>query len=373
MLNLYQIRKELHKIPERGFEEFKTTEFLKSILSGYANIKILTFDFTGFIVEYASGKGSYKLFRADMDALPIPENENCPFRSRHEGMMHACGHDLHMTILLGLIDKVVSENLNENLLFVFQPAEEGQGGAERILKTGILEGYNISSAYALHVNGHLPLGTIASKGGVFFANTQEITVRFRGRSAHVAFPQNGRNALAGGADFYLNLKSRILKEFSGQPRAICEFGRMQAGTVMNAVAADCVLEGTMRAFEQEDWGILKEIVNGTARESSEKFGLKYEIIYKSFYQRVVNDSDLCRELKLISQSLNIDFQEAEAVFTGEDFGYFAARYPSLLFWLGVHSGKIMDLHSSDFLPDERAIDIGVEVFYHLIKSKKTGH
>ena len=166
-MDLYKIRKHLHQIPELGFEEFKTTELLKKILEKYSGIKIITFDFTGLLVEYSHGEGSYKLFRADIDALPIQEEESCPFHSQHPGVMHACGHDIHMTILLGLIDKVISADLKENLLFVFQPAEEGKGGAERILKTGALNKYNISDAYALHVSGEFAVGEVASKAGIF--------------------------------------------------------------------------------------------------------------------------------------------------------------------------------------------------------------
>lgn len=353
-------------IPELGFREFKTTEFLKKILENYSGIKITTFDFTGLLIEYSHGEGSYKLFRADMDGLPIQEDKIYPFHSRHHGMMHACGHDIHMTILLGLIEKVVSENLQENLLFVFQPAEEGQGGAERILKTGILDKYDIAEVFALHVNGHIPLGTIETKPGVFFANTQEIIVRFLGRSAHVAFPQNGRNALAAGADFYMNLQEKIKNEFSEHNKAICEFGKMQAGTVMNAIAAECSFEGTMRAFEDEDWVTLKSILESSANNSAAKYDLKSEIIYKNFYKRVVNDPHLYDKIKHLSKQLNIPMIEAEAVFAGEDFGYFADLYPGLLFWLGVHSGTKMDLHSCNFLPDEKAIDVGIEIFYKLI-------
>lgn len=366
MIDLYRIRQELHMIPELGFQEFKTTNLLKKLLEKYDTIKIISFDFTGILVEYSHGTGDYKLFRADMDALPITEENHCPFHSRHHGLMHACGHDLHMTILLGLIDKVVSAGLQQNLIFLFQPAEEGQGGAERILKTGILDNYNISEAFTLHVNGHLPLGTIAAKPGIFFANTQEISVKFLGKSAHVAFPQNGRNALAAGADFYVNLQNNLKNEFTESNRAICEFGKMQAGTVMNAIAADCTLDGTMRAFDKEDWKILNEVVVNSARNSAEKYDLKYELIYKSFYKCVENNPDLYNKLKQISTDLKINFEEADAVFTGEDFGYFAQKYAGLLFWLGVHSGREMDLHSSDFLPDERAIDLGVNLFFNLI-------
>lgn len=365
-MNLYKIRKDLHQIPELGFQEYKTTKYIKSVLSEFPELEIHEFEFPGLLIEYKKNEEKYKLFRADMDALPITEDNHCDFVSTHPCIMHACGHDMHMTILLGLIDQVIKKQPDQNLLFLFQPAEEGFGGAERILKTGMLDKFEITETFALHVNGHLPTGAIESKPGVFFANTQEISVKFIGRSAHVAFPQNGRNALAAGADFYLNLQKRIQQKFPNHSGAICEFGFMKAGTVMNAIAAESHLDGTMRAFEKEDWQEVHEILKTTAAESSEKYNLNHEIIYKSYYKRVVNNEDLYQKLVKKVKQLEIDFTEGHAVFTGEDFGYFTDKYRGILFWLGVHSGKKMDLHSPDFLPDEKAIAIGVKVLFSMI-------
>ena len=122
MFNLIDIRKELHKIPELGFEEIKTHKYILQLLENLEGLKIHTFDFPGILIEYSHGYGKYKLFRADMDGLPITEDTNCCFESEHKGKMHACGHDIHMTILIGLIEKVVTDNVSENLLFLFQPA-----------------------------------------------------------------------------------------------------------------------------------------------------------------------------------------------------------------------------------------------------------
>jgi N-acetyldiaminopimelate deacetylase len=366
MLDLYQIRKELHRIPELGFQEFKTTKFIKNTLRKFKEIKLITFDFTGLMVEYSHGEESYKLFRADIDALPIQEDESCPFHSQHPGVMHACGHDMHTTVLIGLIEKVIEEKRKENLLFVFQPAEEGKGGAERILKTGILDKYKISETYALHVSGDLEVGQVSSKAGIFFANTQEIEVRFHGKSAHVAFPENGRNALAAGAEFYTNLHENIHAAYPNGKEVICEFGQMEAGTAMNAIAAHCILQGTMRSFHDESYKKVRSILEKTVRASAEKHRVKSEIVYKCFYKHVVNHQKLYENFQYVVAKLGYENIPAEAVFTGEDFGYFAERYPGLLFWLGVHSGTEMDLHSVDFLPDEKAIDVGVNILFNLI-------
>ena len=345
MLNLIKIRQDLHRIPELGFQEYETTQYIITILEKMDRIKIYSFDFPGILVEYSHGTGSYQLFRADMDALPISEKTNCSFSSKLPGKMHACGHDIHMTVLLGLIEKVVEKQLEENIIFLFQPAEEGMGGAERILKTGIFNKYEISNAFALHVTGVLPVGAVSTKSGIFFANTQEIEIKITGKSVHVAFPENGRNALAAGAEFYLELQKLISSEFSSSDPAICEFGKMTAGTVMNAIAAECVLEGTMRAFSLKNMNKIREHIEDISNKLSDKYGVQFRQVYKSFYKQVVNDRQLYEKLKKVVFDSGFKFIEADAVFTGEDFGYFAEKYSGLLFWLGANQGAKQDLHS----------------------------
>ncbi len=366
-MDLIEIRKGLHRIPELGFEEIKTQKYILQLLENLDRLKIHTFEFPGIVVEYSCGNGKYKLFRADMDGLPITEDTNCDFSSEHKGKMHACGHDMHMTILIGLIEKVVTDNLNENLLFLFQPAEEGKGGAMRILNTGIFDKFDISEAYSLHVNGEMKTGEIASKPGIFFANTQEIEVVFKGRSAHVAFAEKGINALTAGAEFYLEIEKEIMRKFPIRKQVICAFGKMNAGVVMNAVPAECRLEGTFRAFTDKDHEILKALIENIKSQIAKKHGVDAEIIHKSYYKEVSNDEKLFKKLKLKALETQIEFKEAKMVFTGEDFGFFTEKYNGLLFWLGVgKKDSNADLHSPKFLPDEKAINIGVEIFFKLI-------
>ncbi|MCK5051433.1 MAG: amidohydrolase [Candidatus Cloacimonetes bacterium] len=367
MFDLISIRKELHKIPELGFEEIKTQKYILQLLGNLNGLNIHTFNFPGILVEYSHGNGKYKLFRADMDGLPITEDTNCDFSSEHKGKMHACGHDMHMTILIGLIEKVITENVRENLLFLFQPAEEGKGGATRILNTKILDKFDISETYALHVNGEMKTGETASKTGIFFANTQEIEVVFNGKSAHVAFAEKGINALTTGVEFYLELENEIRKEFPIGKPVICAFGKMNAGVVMNAVPAECRLEGTFRAYTNENHEILKALIENVKSKIAKKYGVDTEIIYKAYYKEVINDEILFRKLKRKAEEMGIIFKEAEKVFTGEDFGFFTEKYSGLLFWLGVgNEDDNADLHSPQFLPDEKAIDIGIELFFQLI-------
>ncbi|MBC8384263.1 MAG: amidohydrolase [Candidatus Cloacimonetes bacterium] len=370
MLDLYEIRKDLHRIPELGFEEVKTVNYILSVLNKYSCLKIHTFKFPGIIAEYSHWKGKYKLFRADLDALPIHEKTNCDFQSEHPGKMHACGHDIHLTVLIGLIERVIENNVKENILFLFQPAEEGKGGAQEILKTGILDKYDIEEVFALHVSGKLPVGAISSKAGIFFANTEEFDVLIKGKDAHVAFPENGIDALNSGNEYYRTVINRIKQNFTIPRSIICAFGKMTAGKVRNAVASECKLEGTFRTFFKDDREKIKGILERTASEISKKNGVKCELKYLSNYSAVKNNKFLYDKLKQNCATLNYKFAEAEAVLAGEDFGFLTDKYKGLLFWLGARGDKVFDLHSSSFLPDKKAIDVGIDVLASFLRKSE---
>jgi N-acetyldiaminopimelate deacetylase len=367
MLNLIKIRKDLHRIPELAFEEVKTKEYLINILRAFKNIKIHTFDFPGILVEYSHGKGEYTLFRSDMDALPITEETGCDFTSEHPGKMHSCGHDMHMTILIGLIEKLVNEKIAKNVLFLFQPAEEGKGGAKRILDTGTLDRFPIKETYALHVKGDIPVGTVSTKPGIFFANTEEVDIVFTGIGAHVALAEKGKDALDAGCEFYQLVNKGVKEKFNNSQEILCKFGKMSTGNVRNTIAADCKLEGTIRAFSIEDHNSLKEIVKKSVKEISGKFNIKGECEYANFYKALINAKKLYKNFVNKINNSKYTFREADRLLGGEDFGFFAEKYTGLFFWLGANQGEEQDLHSSKFLPDERAIAIGIEVFWNLIK------
>jgi N-acetyldiaminopimelate deacetylase len=302
-----------------------------------------------------------------MDALPLEEQTGCSFKSRHSGIMHACGHDIHMSVLIGLMQKVIEEKPLLNILFLFQPAEEGLGGAEKVIDSGILKRFQVKHAFALHVNGSLPMGTISSRSGIFFANTQEVNVLFKGISAHVAFPDKGKNALAAGTFFYQKFKDRLRLEYPQPDAVIVEFGKMTAGTVMNAIAGNCKLEGTIRAFKEKDLNFLKKLIDITALQAAEKFDLDYKVEYGSYYKHVKNDTKLVTLLQSVAATQGFSYLESDRVFTGEDFGFFSHLYSGLLFWLGTNQGEKEDLHSSSYLPSPDVIPLGIKIFWELLK------
>ncbi|MDD3049636.1 MAG: amidohydrolase [Candidatus Cloacimonetes bacterium] len=363
---LYDIRNHLHSIPELGFEEYKTQAYILNLLADYNQLKIHTFDFPGILVEYSYGKGKYQLFRADMDALSIEEKTDVTCKSIHQGLMHACGHDIHMTCLVGLIDKVCSENPKTNLLFLFQPAEEGRGGAQRIIDTGILNNYKISEAYALHVNGQFNLGSVACKSGIFFANSEEFDVIITGKSAHTALPQNGNDAIAGGVAFYQMIESHLNKSFNPVEPLIIHTGQINGGTVRNAVADKMILKGTIRTVNKSTHKRVHSIMKKTSAAIEKSFKVKVELNFPVFYLCVNNDKKLVNKLKKKCLNKSIEYVETEYSMTGEDFGFFADKYPSVLFWLGVNKGENDNIHSNTFFPSQESIEYGIRAFHSLI-------
>ena len=251
MERLYEIRKRLHKIPEIAYKEFKTQELIMEIFNGEALLKLIRFEPTGLLYEYTQGEGEYLLFRADMDALPLTENTGCDYMSEHKGYFHACGHDIHLTALIGLMLHVLESRLAKNILFLFQPAEEGHGGAKHIIDTGIFDNYKIKAAFALHVTGQYPTGSIGIKSGIMLGIPQEFNVEIYGKSGHVATPQKGLDAFIAGMAFYQTVQSQIAKMFPVQEPIIFHIGKVSAGQVRNIIPNYCLFEGTFRCLKKE--------------------------------------------------------------------------------------------------------------------------
>jgi N-acetyldiaminopimelate deacetylase len=365
-LDLAAIRRELHQVPELAFQEFATRQLILDYLSQMEGITIHKFQASNaLLVEYTRGSGPYKLFRADMDALPVTETTGCAFSSQNPGLMHACGHDVHMAVLLGTIEKVCRDKPERNLLYLFQPAEEGQGGAESVIAEGIIKKFPVEAAYALHVASGLPVGVISSRPGVFFGIPQEFDVTFRGVASHAAFPEKGVNALSAALEF-LTLIRLDIEDLARLEKVIFHVGKMAAGTVRNVVPDTCKLEGTQRSLSKPVKDRINELIGVNSAKAAASIGAQAEVQLLGTYDPVVNASELVTRLQDVCKTAGYTFQEAEIALTGEDFGFFTTLYPGLLFWLG--SGCSQPLHSGQFLPDEACIPVGVDIFSRLALS-----
>ncbi len=363
-MNLVEIRKQLHKIPEIAYQEKKTQAYILSLFRDDSCFKTHLFDTTGILYEYKVNNNEFLLFRADMDALPLTEKTSCDYQSEHKGMMHACGHDVHMTILIGFMDWVRINKPNHNILFLFQPAEEGEGGAKAIIDTGIFNQFKIKSAFALHVSGAFPTGSIASKSGVIFGIPQEFNIIVNGKSSHVALPQNGKDAFLAAIQFYQAMNTLIVKHFHPLDSVVFHIGWVQAGTMRNSLPEQCVMKGTTRTLKKENWSELNDLIKNTAEAIAKINNVEILVEFPNTYDPVINHHDLNELLKSVCDD-QIRYIETNASMTGEDFGFFTTLYPGLLFWLGTDCTE--DLHSASFLPDDKSIDVGIELFTRLLK------
>lgn len=367
MITPVELRHILHQNPEIGFNEYNTTKILETAINELAQhynvkIEILKPLSTGLIVKYSPiNNNNYFLFRADIDALPIKEQTDVEFKSKNDNM-HACGHDVHMAILYGFMKYVFESKIQKNILFLFQPAEEGGGGAKKILETGILEQFNIIKAFALHVTDEYKKGEIATSKGVLFASAVEIDIEFFGKNAHVAFPQDGKDALKA-MRMFLDFIEKI--PVNPVKPLIFGIGKVNSGEVRNIIPAYSKIEGSIRSLNLD---YTKEYIK-QLRKILESIKLVTDVEFKislgSMYKEVVNNEEVYNEfVSILGDKYKII--DCGYKMTGEDFGFIAEKYPAVMFWLGTKVDKKVGLHSPHFLPDDDVIDFGIKIYSELI-------
>ena len=361
-----ELRHNLHRNPEIAYQEFKTTELLLKNIKfhpGFAKLKIHTPFPTGALIEYRINDGPFILFRGDIDALPIKEENEIEFKSTNN-YMHACGHDVHTSILYGFLQHVLEIKPEKNLLFLFQPAEESGGGAMKFYDTGIFENFKIKNSFALHVTDEYNQNTICSTAGVLFASALELDVEFFGVSSHVAFPSEGKNAfnaLRGFLDAVDKLPKKINDPVVFAP------GTVKAGDVRNIIPGYAKFESTIRALSKEKVNNFVSQLNSILNGIRDFSGVDYKITRGAHYPEVIVDKPLFDRLsKQLSKKFN--FIDCGYKMTGEDFGFFSQKFPSFMFWLGTSTGERYGLHNPKFLPDDSVIDLGIESFKLILES-----
>lgn len=359
---LISIRRDLHRIPEIGFQEYKTQQYLLNILNQYPEerIEIETWR-TGIFVK-VNGTAPEKMlaYRADIDALSIEEQTGLPFSSEHPGFMHACGHDMHMTIALGIIDHFVHHPVKHDLLFLFQPAEEGPGGAEPMLESDVLKKWTPDLITALHIAPELPVGTISTKSGLLFANTSELVIDLEGKGGHAAYPHTADDMVVAASTLVTQLQTVISRNTDPLDSAVITIGTITGGTAQNIIAEHAHLEGTIRTLSEESMCMVKKRIEELVKGIEIGFRCKGKVTYPSVYHQVYNTSGLTEEFMQFVKDHNLaEVKMAKEAMTGEDFGYMLKKYPGFMFWLGADSSH--GLHHAKLNPDEGAMETAVNV------------
>lgn len=369
---LVEQRRTLHRIPEDGFSEFKTQAHICSILD---ELSIPYAVHRTWIVAELRGAlpGPTVALRADMDALPLTEPESCPFRSVHEGWMHACGHDAHMTIQLGAARLLsdLRDRLRGTVRLLFQPAEETVGGAEPMVQAGVMDG--VSAVYGLHVQPYMNVGRIDARPGCLNASTDEVELVVHGVSGHAARPEQCVDAIVCAAQLVSALQTLVSRGVSPLKSAVLSFGRIQGGVAKNVIC-DCVtIAGTLRTAEPELRDFMKRRIREVAAGVGAAFGATIDVNIKTGYAPLINDSAEVERVFRVGRALLGDENVAlcaETSMGGEDFSYFAQAAPGAFYHLGCASSQpAPSLHSRDFVLDERCLPIGAALQCALVFDK----
>ncbi len=373
--DLVALRRDFHRHPERGFEEVRTSAKIAEELARQGGWKIRTgVAKTGVIadLETKDARGPTVLLRADMDALRTQEdNPGLAYASTNPGVMHACGHDGHMAILLG-VARVLARHrgaMRGGVRLVFQPAEEGPGGAEPMIAAGALENPRPDAAFGLHLWSRLPIGSAGVRPGPMMASSDELFFRVCGKGCHGASPHEGIDAIHAAAHLVVALQGIVSRNVNPLQSAVLTIGRIQGGSVVNAIAEEVVLEGTQRAFLPEVRALLQQRVHETAAGIDAAWGTRTEVEYVSRYPALVNDPRMtglaCEE---VSALLGADRIREYQVMGAEDMAFFLAQVPGCFFFLGAGNpakGAAWPQHSPHFNIDEDALPLGVELLVRL--------
>ena len=373
-MRLTEHRRQLHQMPELDFSCPKTNAYLSHVLMG------LGYELTPVaqsgLLAFKPGKQAKTIaFRADMDGLPIQEKNPVRYRSKHEGVMHACGHDAHMAMLLGFAEILSEATLEMSVLLIFEPAEETLGGAQYIVSDPQYQAYDIDAVYALHVDPHTPFGKLAVSEGIMTAQDGDLDITIQGRSVHGTTPGEGRNALLAASD--LALKLAQLSELKGTLNdRLCTIGTLTSGEGRNIIASKATLEGTLRAYQEDTFDTLKEAVFELAHACEKTHDVRIDTTIQTLHPPVVNDVTLVRRLKALFKDQMIDTQPK---LIAEDFSYFQHHHKGVFILLGTQDDTYPkeDLHSATFDFNERVLAYGLTaltmIFNHHQDTHKEAH
>ena len=357
-------RRALHRIPELDNQLPETTAYVRSVLEGLGCA--VSFPIPGSVCAYFdAGKTETVAFRADMDALPVEERTALSFASTHPGRMHACGHDGHTAMMLSLAEYVSThlEQCPRNVLFLFQPSEETEGGARLLCEAGVLRGHNVTRVFGFHLWPKLPAGSVYSRPGPLMARANEVTVTVTGKSVHLSRAAEGIDAMTAGAEYLRRSYAMMDALPPEEPRAF-RFGKMVSGTVRNAVSGETRLEGSLRTYREETFFHCREGLQAIGRDIAAETGCSVDVYLNEGYPAVWNNEDL---YEAVCAALGDDapLHLEKPALAAEDFSFYQREAPGVFFFLGT--GDTAELHAPDFdFEDEVILPKGVEFLKKLL-------
>ena len=361
MCKLLQYYEYLHAHPEVSKQEFRTAEYLEEALRqmGYSPVRAgATGVYADLIVDE---RLPWVLLRSDMDALPVLEETGVSYASQNPGVMHACGHDAHMAMLLTAAEELRGKKLPQNVRFLFQPAEEGVTGAVEMVAAGVIPP-NAVAAFGMHVWPGVPKGKVLAKTGPLMASTVTIEIHCRGLGAHCGNREQGNDALMTMAEILV--RSKEAEALSGNDGTILFFGMLQSGTSHNIVASGAYMKGTLRTYYPETRKKILEKLEQIAAETAKKYKTEVEVIYSSSAPAVINPGEMTKTVQTLLPNV---LTEMVPTRIAEDFSRYQEKVPGVLMWLGV--GDTQSLHNGKFLVPKEVLPVGVDAWIRLAEHK----
>ena len=360
------IRRDLHVHPEQGFEETRTAAIVAARLRALGYNVTDGVGRTGVVgVLHGTRPGKTIMLRADMDALPIEEENDVAYTSRTRGTMHACGHDGHVAMLLGAASLIAQRRseLPGTIVLCFQPAEEGRGGAQAMIEDGLLQRFNVERAYGAHLASSLPVGIIGLRSGPFYASSDSIEITIEGCGGHGAMPHLSIDPIYVAGLFIVAAQQIVARQIDPLEPAVVTIGAVHAGTTHNVIPSRATLLGTVRAFDTTVREAMAARIERTLRGICEASGATYTFEYLWRYPVTSNDAQQSVYVRELAQREFGDARVVEApqLMGAEDFSLYAERVPACFYSIGSNGGDATAFphHHARFDIDERALEAGV--------------
>jgi len=372
---LVALRRDLHAHPELAYDEYRTSDVVAAFLQDLGIEVHRGLAGTGVVGVLRKGSGNGGLaLRADMDALPVRERNSFPHRSRHDGRMHACGHDGHTAMLLGAAEYLARHGrFDGRVVFIFQPAEETDGGARVMIEEGLFERFPVETVFGMHNWPGLPAGQFAVRAGPVMACADQFDIRFIGQSAHAAMPQQGRDPIPAAAELVTALQTVVSRTLDPLDAAVLSVTRVNAGgEAYNVIPAEARLSGTVRAFRTEVQDRIEDTMRNLCNGIASAHGLEVELDYRRGYPPTVNsvaEADLC--LTVLTGLVGADHVRTDLnpSMGAEDFAFMLHRKPGCYIWIGNGPGDGgCTLHNPHYDFNDDVLTLGSTYWVRLAES-----
>jgi amidohydrolase len=366
---LVATRRDLHQHPELGFEETRTSTLAAERLKSLGYQVKAGVGKTGVVALRPGGNGRCVMLRADMDALPVEEANDVPYRSKHPGKMHACGHDGHVAIGLEVARRLAALPVAGAVKLAFQPAEEVSHGAQAMIADGVLDAPKVDAAFGIHLWNDLPVGTVGVMPGAIMASVDEFEITLLGRGGHAAAPHQTVDPVLVAAHVVTALQSLVARRRNPLEEGVVSVTQVNAGHAFNVIPGRADLRGTVRTFGGKFWDDAPGLIEETAQGIAAAFGARAEVRYRRLSGPLVNDARMAGLMaEVAAQVVGTDNVKAGVrTMGGEDMSFFLQRVPGCFALVGSapKGGKASPHHSATFDIDEESLVIGAELMSHV--------